>query len=71
MDVDVFGQIHAAVRAFVREQVIPREQEIEQTDAIPDDLRTAAAELGLFGYALPEEFGGLGVTMALDVRLAL
>jgi len=28
------------------------------------------ADLGLFGYALPEEFGGLGVTMAQDVRLA-
>jgi alkylation response protein AidB-like acyl-CoA dehydrogenase len=58
------------VGGFVRERVIPREQEIEQTDAIPGDLRAAAAELGLFGYALPEEFGGLGVTMAQDVRLA-
>jgi acyl-CoA dehydrogenase len=70
MDEDEFGQIHAAVRGFVRDKVIPREQEIEQTDAIPDDLRTAAAEVGLFGYALPEAFGGLGVTMAQDVRLA-
>jgi len=50
--------------------VILREQEIEETDAIPDDLRAATADLGLFGYALPEEFGGLGVTMAQDVRLA-
>ena len=70
MDDDAFAQIHAVVRDFVRERVIPREQEIEQTDAIPDDLRVATAALGLFGYALPEEFGGLGVTMAQDVRLA-
>jgi len=70
MDEDAFAQIHAVVRDFVRERVIPREQEIEQTDAIPDDLRVATADLGLFGYALPEEFGGLGVTMAQDVRLA-
>ena len=70
MDEEAFGQIHAAVRGFVRDKVIPREQEIEQTDAIPDDLRAAAAEVGLFGYALPEAYGGLGVTMAQDVRLA-
>ena len=36
----------------------------------PADLRAAAAELGLFGYALPDEFGGSGVSMAQDVRLA-
>lgn len=70
MDEDSFDQIRTAVRGFVRERVIPREQEIEQADAIPDDLRAATAELGLFGYALPEEFGGFGVTMAQDVRLA-
>jgi acyl-CoA dehydrogenase len=70
MDEDSFDQIRAAVRGFVRERVIPREQEIEQADAIPDDLRAATAELGLFGYALPEEFGGFGVTMVQDVRLA-
>src|ERR1700752_3094756 len=67
---DSFGQIHAAVRGFVRERVIPRAEESERTEANPDDLRAAAAELGLFGYALPEEYGGSGVTMSQDVRLA-
>jgi acyl-CoA dehydrogenase len=27
--------------------------------------------MGLFGQALPEEYGGLGVTMAEDVELAV
>ena len=70
MDEESFGQIRDAVRRFVRERVMPREDEIETSDAVPDDLRAAAAELGLFGYALPAEFGGIGVTMAQDVRLA-
>jgi acyl-CoA dehydrogenase len=65
-----FEQVLDVVRRFVREQVMRREQEIEETDAIPDDLRTAAADLGLFGYALPADFGGLGARMAQDVRLA-
>jgi acyl-CoA dehydrogenase len=65
-----FDQVLTAVRRFVRERVIPREEEIERSDAVPDDLRSAAAALGLFGYALPEEYGGAGVTVTQDVRLA-
>ncbi|HVV24808.1 MAG TPA: acyl-CoA dehydrogenase family protein [Pseudonocardiaceae bacterium] len=70
MDDESFDQVLDVVRRFVRERVMPREDEIEASDAIPDDLRAATAELGLFGYALPEEYGGLGVRMAQDVRLA-
>ena len=70
MDADVFGQVRDAVRRLVREVVVPREEEIDLTDRIPDELRAAAAGMGLFGYALPEEHGGLGVTMSEDVQLA-
>ena len=70
MDEATFGEVRDAVRRFVREKVLPREDEIEETDAIPADLRAAAADLGLFGYALPAEYGGSGVSMAQDVRLA-
>jgi acyl-CoA dehydrogenase len=70
MDADVFAQVRTAVRELVRERVVPLEERIEETDAVPDELRAAAADMGLFGYALPEEFGGLGVTMAEDVQLA-
>jgi alkylation response protein AidB-like acyl-CoA dehydrogenase len=69
MDEESFGQVLDAVRRFVRERVMPREDEIEESDAIPADLRAATAELGLFGYALPAEFGGFGASMAQDVRL--
>src|SRR6195952_5894891 len=70
MDADVFVQVKDAVRQLVREVVVPREEEIDLTDRIPDELRAAAADMGLFGYALPEEHGGLGVTMSEDVQLA-
>jgi acyl-CoA dehydrogenase len=58
-----FADVLDAVRRFVRTQVVPREDEIEQTDAIPADIRRAAAEMGLFGYTLPEEYGGLGANL--------
>ena len=63
--------MRSAVRQLVRESVMPREEQIEDEDRIPDELRAQAAEMGLFGYALPEEHGGLGVTMSEDVQLAV
>src|SRR4051794_41967073 len=70
MDAEDFRQIRDAVRQLVREGVIPLEEQIEEEDRIPDSLRAQAAAMGLFGYALPEEHGGLGVTMSEDVQLA-
>lgn len=71
MEADEFADILAAVREFVRREVVPREEEIEETDAIPDALRNGAASMGLFGYALPEEYGGLGLDAGADVQLAM
>jgi acyl-CoA dehydrogenase len=65
-----FADVLAAVRRYVRAEVVPREDEIEDTDAVPPDIRRAAADMGLFGYTLPEEYGGLGVTLTEDVQLA-
>ena len=50
---------------------MPRELEIMTTDAIPDDLRAQAAEMGLFGYAIPQEWGGLGLDLVQDVEVAM
>jgi acyl-CoA dehydrogenase len=66
-----FGPIVAQVREFVRDAVVPREREIAETNAVPADLRAQAAEMGLFGYAIPEEYGGLGLDLTQDVELAL
>src|SRR3978361_532044 len=51
-------------------EVVAREEEIALDDRIPDELRAAAADMGLFGYALPEEHGGLAVSMSEDVQLS-
>jgi acyl-CoA dehydrogenase len=66
-----FADVLDQVRRFVRREVVPRENEIMSQDRIPDDLRAAAAEMGLFGYAIPAEWGGLGLDLTQDVELAL
>ena len=71
VDDDDFQQILAQTRQFVRTAVVPREQEILATDRVPDDLRNQAKDMGLFGYAIPQEWGGLGLDITQDVELAM
>ncbi|WP_226435180.1 acyl-CoA dehydrogenase family protein [Rhodococcus yananensis] len=71
VDEDDFREILAQTRSFVRDAVVPREQEIADTNAIPADIRQAAEEMGLFGYAIPQEWGGLGLNLMQDVELAM
>ncbi len=69
MDRDEFDDIRLAVRRYVRDEVVPLEPEIEERDEIPERVRKTAAEMGLFGFALPEEYGGLGLSMEQEAGL--
>lgn len=59
-----------SIRQFVNEQLIPRENEVAETDEMPADIVTQMQDMGLFGLTIPEEFGGLGVTMEEEVNIA-
>ena len=66
-----FREILAATRDVVRSVVVPRESEIMNADRIPDDIRERAKSMGLFGYAIPQEWGGLGLDITQDVEMAM
>jgi acyl-CoA dehydrogenase len=56
-------QLCDEIRRFIRSEVDPRSREIEENDAVPDDLIAKARELGLFGLTIPEEYGGIGLDL--------
>ncbi len=49
------------VRRFVKKDLEPISQQVEDDDHIPDEIVAKMAELGLFGLSIPEEYGGLGI----------
>ncbi len=55
------------ITRFVREKLIPAENEVAETDAIPEPIVEAMREIGLFGLTVPEEYGGFGLTMEEEV----
>jgi acyl-CoA dehydrogenase len=69
MDAAELDEILRTVRAFVRDRVVPLEAQIDREDEVPVVIRDAAKEMGLFGFAIPEAYGGLGLTMTEECRL--
>ena len=66
-----FDELIEMLRDFIRREVVPAEAGIDESDEIPDRLITQAKEMGLYGYALPSEFGGLGLSVEQQVRLTM
>ncbi|MEU1981080.1 acyl-CoA dehydrogenase family protein [Nocardia sp. NPDC019395] len=66
-----FREILAQTRTFVRGVVMKRERDIAEENRMPADIVEQAKAMGLFGYAIPQEWGGLGLNLAQDVELAM
>ena len=69
-DEATFTQLKDTIRRFVRERLVPLEDQVDRDDKLPDDLVEEMKEMGLFGISVPEEYGGLGLSMAEEVEIA-
>jgi acyl-CoA dehydrogenase len=52
------------IRRFVNQDLEPISQKVEEEDQIPEENVQQMRELGMFGLAIPEEYGGLGLGTA-------
>ena len=68
-DPEILNALLDSVGRFVRERLVPAENTVAETDEIPADIVQEMRDLGLFGMTVPEEFGGLGLTMEEEVRV--
>jgi acyl-CoA dehydrogenase len=59
------------VARFVRERLVPLEQQVADDDQIPPDVVQDMREMGLFGLTIPEAHGGMGLTMEEEVRVMI
>jgi acyl-CoA dehydrogenase len=70
-DMDSLKLLLETVRKYVDERLRPLERQVEETDQVPDEVMQEMRELGLFGLALPEQFGGLGLTQEEEVLVSI
>ncbi len=66
-DQETMNTLLDTINRFVRERLVPNEEWVAEHDAIPEDIVREMKEIGLFGLTIPEEFGGLGLTMEEEV----
>ncbi|MEG3176287.1 acyl-CoA dehydrogenase family protein [Sphingomonas sp. RB3P16] len=71
LDPETFDALIDTVRRFVAERLRPLEAAVEEADAIPADVVQDMREMGLFGLSIEEEYGGLGLTMLEEAKVAI
>ena len=71
LDAETFDALIDTVRRFVSERLRPLEAEVEARDAIPDDVTAEMKAMGLFGLLIAEDYGGLGLTMLEETKVAI
>lgn len=69
LDTETFELVKDAVSRFVREKLIPAEDVVEETNDVPEEIIQEMRELGLFGLSIPEEYGGLGLSMEQECHV--
>ncbi len=70
-DPEMLDQLLSTIRDFVKNELVPLEHEVEENNAIPEHIVEQMKELGLFGLTIPEEYGGLGITMEEEILVAM
>ncbi|HEY0028156.1 MAG TPA: acyl-CoA dehydrogenase family protein [Allosphingosinicella sp.] len=71
IDPDSFDLLLTTLRRYVAERLRPLEGQVGEDDEVPAAVVAEMKEMGLFGLSIPEEFGGLGLSMSEEVRVAL
>jgi acyl-CoA dehydrogenase len=70
-DPETMSALLDTINRLVRERLVPAENLVAETDQIPKDIVDEMKRMGLFGLTVPEEYGGLDLTMEEEVEVML
>ena len=71
LDAETFSILKDSVHRFVQERLVPNEDRVEENDEVPAGIIAEMKALGLFGLSIPEEYGGIGLSMAEEVDICM
>jgi acyl-CoA dehydrogenase len=70
IDTESFDLLLASVQRFVAERLVPAENSVEELDEVPAEIVEDMKTMGLFGLSIPDEYGGIGLSMSQECRAA-
>ncbi|MEO0998662.1 MAG: acyl-CoA dehydrogenase family protein, partial [Pseudomonadota bacterium] len=59
-DTDERREFRETVERFVAERIAPHADAWDEAGAIPDELHESVGALGVFGFGIDSDYGGLG-----------
>ncbi len=71
LDAETFDALIDMVQRFVSERLRPNEALVAESDDIPADLVAEMKGMGLFGLSIEPEYGGLGLSMLEEIKVAI
>jgi len=71
LDAETRDQLIDTVRRFVSERLRPIEAQVAEQDRVPDDILEEMKGLGLYGLSIPEQYGGLDLSMEDECLVAI
>ncbi len=71
LDTETFDALIDMVQRFVSERLRPNEALVAESDDIPADLVAEMKDMGLFGLSIEPEYGGLGLSMLEEIKVAI
>ena len=70
-DQETIKQLVDLIERFVRDRLVPNEERLATEGKLADDILEEMKALGLFGLTIPEEYGGLGLTMEEEILVSI
>lgn len=70
LDAASFDLLLSTVQRFVRERLVTAENLVEEHDEVPASIIDDMKKMGLFGLSIPEEYGGAGLSMSQECKVA-
>jgi len=69
IDQDSFEVMLATIQDFITQRLVPAENTVEENDEVPADIVEEMKTMGLFGLSIPEEYGGIGLSVSQECAL--
>lgn len=70
VDQESFQLLLDSVKRFVTQRLVPLEDQVEDTNEVPDDVVEEMKVMGLFGISIPEQYGGFGLSLSQECQVS-
>ena len=71
LDDDSFRQFLDTIDRFIRDRLMPLEEQVEESGQVPADVIEEMKEMGLFGLGIPEEYGGFELSLLQEIAVQM